>query len=174
MNFSAAACDALDRTSPDGSRRREQQIRRPKSVHRRPKGAQLPLEFRTSDFESLSSLLHLLDVIRLQSLQKTPRRFLIEFRIIRFNAEEEASTRCARELGHGGHRMIRARKSAPCERSEKAQQRTTQNRQLERDGNVHRPTVQGTAANVHGPINAHRVPAEEVAPEPACDSPNEK
>src|SRR2546428_4989923 len=115
------------------------------------------LEFRVSSFELRvsnfefrlsTSGFNLKYASRFQPRQKLPRPLAIEFRIARFDAEEEAVASGQRKARHVKDGMIRSRQSVERQHREDRRKSRAKNRHLKGNGDKRRPTVIGAAADV--------------------------
>ena len=93
--------------------------------------------------------------MRLQVLQKLFRRNQIKLRIARFDAEKKAIARRQRKARNVENRMVRLRQAIQCKHGEYRRERGKQNRELERNWNERRPTVEGASADVQRVVD-HR------------------
>src|SRR5262249_51205211 len=75
------------------------------------------------------------DLPRLQALQKLSRRFFIEQRIGRLNAQEEPVSRCVNEPLHVEHGMVRHGKSIQPQHPQYSDERREQDRHFKRHRN---------------------------------------
>src|SRR5579885_3916425 len=100
----------------------------------------LPLRVACRPFAapSVENIVHLK---RVHASEQVGRLLPVELRVVGLDAEEEPVLRGAREALHAKERVIRHRQAAQRQHAEDREERREQNRQLERDRDVHRPTV---------------------------------
>src|SRR5712691_1871805 len=107
---------------------------------------------------------------RIEGFEEAARRFDVELRIPRLDAQEEPVAAREREPRHVEHRVIRHRQPVQREHAEHGRQRGDENRALEGDRDERRPAVQRLAADVQR-IRQRRRPVLQSVPANAAAQP---
>src|SRR5271157_918954 len=105
---------------------------------------------RTARSEELVFIPDLADVLRGHALQEPGRFRQIEFRIARFDTQEEAVRGCVREAFHVEDRVIRLRELVQGQHAHHGEDGSAENGEFKSDGNERRPAIQRPAADIHG------------------------
>src|SRR6476620_7186928 len=98
---------------------------------------------------TFTSDIHVRNFIRLQLFKKRPGLHGVEFRIRRFDAQEEAILAGEGEPRHVENRMVWLRQAVEADHADDGGQRGEKHGQLKGDWNPRGPAVQRTAADVY-------------------------
>src|SRR6059058_3145201 len=109
--------------------------------------------FASKNSTSSLSLFHPFQIIRIETFQKSQSRTGLEFRVRCFDTEKKTVPRSPREFWHIEYRVIGLGKTAERQSSNESKQRAAEDRQLKRNRDVHRPAIQWTPADIHGPVH---------------------
>src|SRR5688572_16798003 len=112
---------------------------------------------------------HLRDLDRTQRGEEVQRALLVEQRVGRLDAQEEAVARGAGKLGHVEQRVVRGRQAVERQHPQHRAARRQQDRALERDRDERRPTVVRSPADVQRVVHDRGEPLHEIPPGRARD-----
>src|SRR6266478_4461185 len=115
-------------------------------------------------------MIHFIHALGVQAFQKSFRAFAVESRVGCLDREEEPVATRPLESVEVEQRMVRHRQPVQSQHAQNRGNRSTENRQLERDGDKRGPTVQWSAADVHWVMFDRREPLHEKSTDAPYDA----